>query len=113
MLASFGPRMFQRHEVRRADDGQPGRNRITSCLPTIHSEVIPFPNQHTYIYRVQMDPRTFLEYLGAVALTPVLTGSQEANSMWGLIAKITLLPRRHDEMIEILKQIAAGMPRYL
>jgi hypothetical protein len=26
------------------------------------SEVIPFLNQHTYIYRVQMDRRTFLEY---------------------------------------------------
>jgi len=74
------------------------------------SEVIPFLNQHTYIYRVQMDRRTFLEYLGAVALTPFLTGSQEASSMWGLIAKITLLPGRRDEMVEILKESAAGMP---
>ena len=79
-------------------------------MPTIHSEVIPFLNQHTYIYRVQMDRRTFVEYLGAVALTPVLTGSQEASSMWGLIAKITLLPGRSDEMVEILKESAASMP---
>jgi quinol monooxygenase YgiN len=57
-----------------------------------------------------MDRRTFLEYLGGVALTPVLTGSQEASSMWGLIAKITLLPGRRDEMVEILKESAASMP---
>jgi quinol monooxygenase YgiN len=51
-----------------------------------------------------------LEYLGAVALTPVLTGSQEVSGMWGLIAKITLVPGKRDEMIEILKESAADMP---
>jgi len=30
--------------------------------------------------------------------------------MWGLIAKIRLLPGRRDEMIEILKESAADMP---
>jgi quinol monooxygenase YgiN len=30
--------------------------------------------------------------------------------MWGLIAKITLLPGKRDEMVEILKESAAGMP---
>lgn len=30
--------------------------------------------------------------------------------MWGLIAKITLLPGKRDEMIEILKESAADMP---
>jgi quinol monooxygenase YgiN len=30
--------------------------------------------------------------------------------MWGMIAKITLLPGRRDEMIEILKESAATMP---
>jgi quinol monooxygenase YgiN len=30
--------------------------------------------------------------------------------MWGLIAKITLLPGKRDEMIEILKESAAAMP---
>ncbi len=30
--------------------------------------------------------------------------------MWGMIAKITLLPGRRDEMIEILKESAADMP---
>jgi quinol monooxygenase YgiN len=71
--------------------------------------IAPFLNQYTYNYRVQIDRRTFLEYLGAVALTPVLMGSQEASGMWGLIAKITLLPGRRDEMVEILKESAAVM----
>jgi len=57
-----------------------------------------------------MDRRTFLEYLGAVMLTPVLAGSQEASGMWGMIAKITLLPGRRDEMIGILQSSAANMP---
>src|SRR5260370_38157773 len=30
--------------------------------------------------------------------------------MWGMIAKITLLPGRRDEMIGILKESAADMP---
>ena len=57
-----------------------------------------------------LNRRTLLRYLGAVALTPVLADSQEASGMWGLIAKITLLPGRRDEMIEILKESAADMP---
>jgi hypothetical protein len=56
-----------------------------------------------------MDPRTFLEYLAAVRLTYVLMGSQEASGMWGMIAKITVLPGRRDEMIRILKESAADM----
>ena len=48
-----------------------------------------------------------LERFGALALMPVLTGSQEVSGMWGLIAKITLLPGRRDEMVEILKDSAA------
>jgi quinol monooxygenase YgiN len=59
---------------------------------------------------VQIDGRTFLAYLGAVALTPVLVASEETSSMWGLIAKITLLPGKRDEMIEILPESAADMP---
>ena len=73
-------------------------------------EGVPFADQHMYICQVQIERRTFLEYLGAVALTPVLAGSQEANGMWGLIAKITLLPGKRDEMIGILKESAADMP---
>ena len=59
---------------------------------------------------MQIDRRTFLECLGAVALTPAPVLPQETNSMWGLIAKITLLPGKRDEMIEILRESAAGMP---
>jgi len=51
-----------------------------------------------------------LEYLGAVALTPVPVASEERSGMWGLIAKITLLPGRRDEMVEILRESAADMP---
>jgi quinol monooxygenase YgiN len=35
---------------------------------------------------------------------------QEVTGMWGLIAKIILLPGKRDEMIEILKASAANMP---
>jgi quinol monooxygenase YgiN len=59
---------------------------------------------------VQIDWRTFFEYLGAVAITSVLVASQEASGMWGLIAKITVLPGRRDEMVEILRESAAHMP---
>jgi quinol monooxygenase YgiN len=58
---------------------------------------------------VQIDRRTFLEYLAAVTLTFVLAGSQEASGMWGMIAKITVLPGRRDEMIRILNESAADM----
>jgi quinol monooxygenase YgiN len=51
-----------------------------------------------------------LEYLGVVTLTPILADSQEASGMWGMIAKITLLPGKRDEMITILKESAADMP---
>ena len=50
-----------------------------------------------------------MEYLAAVMLTPVVAGSQEAGDMWGMIAKITLLPGKRDEMIGILKESAAEM----
>jgi quinol monooxygenase YgiN len=57
-----------------------------------------------------MDRRKFLEYLGAVTVTPVLAGSQEASGMYGLIVRLTVVPGRRDEMIRILKESAAGMP---
>src|SRR6185437_1562626 len=59
---------------------------------------------------LQIYRRTLLEYLGAVVFTPVLANSKEASGMWGMIAKIILLPGRRDEMIEILKESAADMP---
>ena len=60
--------------------------------------------------RLQIDRRTLSEYVGAVVLTAVLMNPKEAKDMWGMIAKITLLPGRRDEMIEILKESAADMP---
>ena len=81
-------------------------NKLNAAPLNWHS----IPNQYVYIGQVLIDRRTFLENLGAVALTPALAGSQEASGMWGLIAKITLLPGRRDEMIEVLKESAADMP---
>jgi quinol monooxygenase YgiN len=59
---------------------------------------------------VLIDRRTILAQLGALALTPALANPQEASGMWGMIAKITLLPGKRDEMIEVLKGSAAAMP---
>jgi len=53
--------------------------------------------------------RELLERLGAAALTSVLAVSEEAG-VWGMIAKITLLPGKRDDMIEILKESATDMP---
>ena len=51
-----------------------------------------------------------MEGLGAVAVTPVLAGSQEASGMFGLIAKLTVVPGRREEMVGIPKESAAHMP---
>ena len=58
---------------------------------------------------MQVDRRTFLEYLAGVTLMSALGGAQEASRMWGMIAKITLLPGKRDEMVEILEESAADM----
>jgi len=63
-----------------------------------------------YTSDVQVDRRTFIECLGAVAIKSVPVASQETSGMWGLIAKITVLPGKRDEMIEILRESAANMP---
>jgi hypothetical protein len=39
---------------------------------------------------MQIERRTFLEYLVAMTFMPVPGGSQEASGMWGFIAKVTL-----------------------
>lgn len=62
------------------------------------------------IYELRIARRTLLEYFGGVVVTPVLAHPKETGSMWGMIAKMTLLPGRRDEMIEILKESAANMP---
>ena len=59
---------------------------------------------------MQIDRRKFLESLGAVALVSVLAGAEEGSDMWGMIAKVTVLPGKRDEMIGILKASAANMP---
>ena len=51
-----------------------------------------------------------MEYLGVVTVTPVLAGSKEASGMYGLIAKLTVVPGRREEMVGILKESAADMP---
>ncbi len=60
---------------------------------------------------MQIDRRKFLEYLAAsVTVPPALAGSQGANEMYGLIAKLTVAPGKREEMIRILKESAANMP---
>jgi hypothetical protein len=59
---------------------------------------------------MRIDRRTFLEYLGAATVTPIVAGQQEASGMYGLIVKITVVPGKRDEMIGILKESAAAMP---
>jgi len=60
--------------------------------------------------RLKIDRRTLLEYVGAAVFTPVLANAEEASSMWGMIAKMTIVPGKRDEMIDVLKQSAADMP---
>src|SRR5580658_2481301 len=59
---------------------------------------------------MRIDRRKFLEYLGAVSVTPFLAGSQEASGMFGSIGRLTVVPGRRDELIGILQQSAADMP---
>ena len=59
---------------------------------------------------LRIDRRMLLQYLGAALFTGVQANSKEATGMWGMIAKVTLLPGRRDEMIGILKESAADMP---
>jgi quinol monooxygenase YgiN len=59
---------------------------------------------------VRIDRRKFLEYLGAVSVTPILTSSQEASGMYGLIVRLTVVPSRQADLIGILKESAADMP---
>jgi quinol monooxygenase YgiN len=59
---------------------------------------------------MRMDRRKFLESLGAVAFVSILADAEEGSGMWGMIAKITVLPGKRDEMIGVLKTSAANMP---
>ncbi len=57
-----------------------------------------------------IDRRKFLESLGAVAFVSILADAEKGSDMWGMIAKITVLPGKRDEMIGVLKSSAANMP---
>ncbi len=61
---------------------------------------------------VQIYRREFLKCLTAatVAATPVLGSVQGANNMYGLIAKLTIVPGKREDMIRILAESAAHMP---
>jgi quinol monooxygenase YgiN len=61
---------------------------------------------------VETDRREFLKYLTAatVMAKPVLAGSQGANDMYGLIAKLTAVPGKRADLIAILKESASAMP---
>jgi hypothetical protein len=56
-----------------------------------------------------MHRRTFLEYLADVTLTSVLGPSQEGRGTCGMIAKITPLSGKRDEVLPILEESAANM----
>ena len=47
----------------------------------------------------------------AVTLTSVLASSLEASGKFGMIAKITVVPGKRDEMIAILEESAADLSR--
>ncbi len=79
-------------------------------LPTFYSERVSFSDQKIYIWEVRIGRSRFPEQLRAVALTPVPVGSLKGSNMWGLIAKLTVLPGRRDEMIGVLQESAANMP---
>jgi quinol monooxygenase YgiN len=59
---------------------------------------------------VRIDRRKFLECLGAVTVTPFWRIHREASGMYGLIAKLAVVPGRREEMVGILKESAADMP---
>jgi quinol monooxygenase YgiN len=61
---------------------------------------------------MQIDRRKFLNYLTAatVIAKPVLAGSQGENEMYGLIAKLTAVAGKREELIRILRESAGDMP---
>jgi quinol monooxygenase YgiN len=56
--------------------------------------------------------RTFLQCLTAamVTIAPGLAGPQGASVMYGLIAKLTAVPGKRDELIAILEKGTKDMP---
>ncbi len=62
-----------------------------------------------YIHHHAKGP-AHLGSLGGVGLVSIFADAQKGSDMWGMIAKITVLPGKRDEMIGILKSSAANMP---
>src|SRR5215469_770614 len=91
------------------DDGQT-RSQLPNCRPSIHrafhSAIPPIyltdANGPTDIFRV---PRWRWRF------TLVLAGSQEASCMWGMIAKITLLPHTGLVTATLSKFETIALPR--
>lgn len=69
-------------------------------------------NWACYPSDVQIYRREFMRYLTAAAVvaTPVLGSVQGANNMYGLIAKLTIVPGKREDMVRILRESAANMP---
>ena len=61
---------------------------------------------------MRADRRVFLQCLtvAAVAVTPGLAGLQGEHPMYGLIAKVTAVIGKRDELIKILKEGTRNMP---
>ena len=61
---------------------------------------------------MRADRRVFLQCLtvAAVAVTPGLAGLQGEHPMYGLIAKVTAVIGKRDELIKILKEGTRSMP---
>jgi len=80
-----------------------------SRLPTSRAKGIPFPDSVPYVYATDGSAGTFAasRCCGAHIRSG---GFQEATGVWGMIARITLLPGKRDDMIEILKESATDMP---
>jgi quinol monooxygenase YgiN len=54
--------------------------------------------------------RTFFGYLAITAASPFVAHAKEESGMYGLIAKLTVIPGRRDEMIGILRESASALP---
>src|SRR5712692_2342523 len=72
----------------------------------------PLQSARRMLRKMETGRREFLECLTAALVTviPVAAGPRGANSMYGLIVKVTAAPGKRDEFIAILKESAADMP---
>jgi quinol monooxygenase YgiN len=61
---------------------------------------------------MEINRREFVQYLAAtpMVLTLGLAGTQGANDMYGLIAKLTAAAGKREELVAILKEATVDMP---